>query len=291
MRRRSRAFGKSGQDSHERWLITYADLITLLMIFFVVMYSMSHVDSTKYESIAITLQDTFRSGEGSLPDGSGILEGAYTRPTETGAMDTNEAGSLDGDEGSPGNQNNSAAVEDSKDESDAVMIGEITEKDLAFRRQEEQLQQVMSTIQQYIQENDLQESITVNDISKGIEIRLSDSLLFALGKADLTSAAMPTLEKLASLFSQLEATISIEGHTDNLAVSPGARYKDNWALSAERALSVLRYFVDEQKLNSEQFQIAGYGDTRPVADNDTEAGRNQNRRVEIIILRSVMAEQ
>ena len=171
------------------------------------------------------------------------------------------------------------------------MIGQITEKDIAFRKQEEQLQHVMSTIQQYIKDNKLESQITVTDTPKGVEVRLSDSLLFALGKADLTSAAYPTMDKLASLFGQLDSTISIEGHTDNLAMASGGRYKDNWELSAERALSVLRYFVDEKKLDSKTFQIAGYGDTRPVDSNDTDAGRKKNRRVEIIILRSVMATE
>lgn len=278
--------------SHDRWLITYADLITLLMIFFVVMYAMSNVDAAKYQSLSSALNTTFSSGSGSgnLPANVGLLDGAYTRkPGETGALNTQQAGASNGDDAATSPDSSSA--NDSEEQSKPVMIGEITEKDLAFRKQEEQLQHVMSTIQQYIQDNQLETQITVTDTAKGVEIRLSDSLLFALGRADLTSAAYPTMDKLASLFSQLDTTISIEGHTDNLAIAPGGRYKDNWELSAERALSVLRYFVEQKNLNSETFQIAGYGDTRPVDSNETAEGRKNNRRVEIIILRSVMATE
>lgn len=290
MRRRSRRYRSEQSSSHDRWLITYADLITLLMIFFVVMYSMSQVDTAKYETLSSALNSTFSSGSGNLPDNVGILDGAYTRkPGETGALDTQLDGALDGDKDAA--QADVSTTQKPEEQSKPVMIGQITEKDIAFRKQEEQLQHVMSTIQQYIKDNKLESQITVTDTPKGVEVRLSDSLLFALGKADLTSAAYPTMDKLASLFGQLDSTISIEGHTDNLAMASGGRYKDNWELSAERALSVLRYFVDEKKLDSKTFQIAGYGDTRPVDSNDTDAGRKKNRRVEIIILRSVMATE
>lgn len=287
MRRRSRARREAPKEGHERWLITYADLITLLMIFFVVMYSMSQVDAAKYTTLSQTLKTTFSSGDGNLPAGSGILDGAHTSPGTSGTEDTNKQEDGSGEGGALADTDTDANDIVEEQPSD-VMIGEITEKDLAFRKQEEQLEQVMSTIQQYITDNKLQNNITVTDIPKGIEIRLSDSLLFALGKSDLNDAATPTLKKLASLFKQMNSTISIEGHTDNLAMAPGARFKDNWELSAERALSVLRYFVDEQKLDSSNFQIAGYGDTRPVSENETDTGRKKNRRVEIIILRSVL---
>ncbi|MCR8844834.1 flagellar motor protein MotB [Paenibacillus sp. SC116] len=284
MRRRSRRRGQApAAENQERWLITYADLITLLMIFFVVMYAMSQVDLTKYESLSSTLQSTFNNsgGNGALPEGSGILEGAHTKPGETGGLETK----VDGGSGDYNTDNRDGKQPPSNQ---GVMIGQITQQDLAFRKQEQKLQDTMKKIQQYIDENDLQNSISVSDVPKGIEIRLSDRLLFSLGQSELTAQAEPTLTKLASLFSQLDSMISIEGHTDNLPFASGSRYKDNWELSAERALSVLRFFISEHKLKTEQFQIAGYGDTRPVATNDTVEGRQKNRRVEIIILRGVM---
>ncbi|MDK8181660.1 flagellar motor protein MotB [Paenibacillus sp. UMB4589-SE434] len=288
MRRKSRTRRGQSAENHERWLITYSDLITLLLIFFVVMYAMSQVDLVKYESLSETLQTTFRSGDGQLPKGSGILDGAYTKPGQTGAINTKKDGATGDQINAKMNKMQANAAQDADPNKQAVMIGQITEKDLAFRKQEEMLQQTMSVIQQYIEDNKLHDALSVTDTPKGIEIRLSDRLLFSLGRAELTSLATPTLDKLASLFSKLNTTISIEGHTDNLKMASGGRFKDNWALSAERALSVLRFFVDEKNLDSAQFQIAGYGDTRPVASNDSDTGRQKNRRVEIIILRNVV---
>ncbi|WP_195573547.1 OmpA/MotB family protein [Paenibacillus sp. 1001270B_150601_E10] len=301
MKYRSRASRKrSGTpEQHDRWLITYADLITLLMIFFVVMYAMSQVDATKYQSLSETLQVSFKSNpqQGALSGGPSLLEGGSTTDN-TGQLDPSEGGSEpdqtdQGAVGKEGSDSNGQSNQQDKSENDlsnkdkAVMVGEITEKDLAYRKQEEQLQHVKNMVQAYIDENKLENAITVIDSEKGIEIRLSDSLLFALGQSELTAQAEPTLSKLASLFEKLDTTISIEGHTDNVPMSPGSRFKDNWALSAERALSVLRYFVKEESLKQEQFQIAGYGETRPVDTNETADGRKKNRRVEIIILRTI----
>ncbi|UHA71638.1 flagellar motor protein MotB [Paenibacillus sp. 481] len=270
MRRRNRRNSEGGNSSHERWLITYADLITLLMIFFVVMYAMSQVDASKYASLSQTLQSSF-GDSAALPAGAGILEGAYTKPGDTGALKT----AKDGGSG------------DMKDDK-PVAIGAITEKDLAFRKQEAQLRNFMNVIQQYVNENKLGDQIEVADTPKGIAIRMSDKLLFDLGRADLKANAIPTMDKLASLFPQLDTTVSIEGHTDNLKMSAGGRYKDNWELSAERALSVLRFFVDDKHMDASKFQIAGYGDTRPITDNDSAENRQKNRRVEIIVLRNMI---
>ncbi|MDU5141580.1 MAG: flagellar motor protein MotB [Paenibacillus dendritiformis] len=270
MRRRSRQRGQATAN-HERWLITYADLITLLLIFFVIMYAMSQVDAVKYQSLSETLQQSFKSGNTPMDQGAGILDGAYTKPGKTGALKTAEDGG-------------SGEVKEEK----PVAIGVLTDKDLAFRKQEEQLKNFMGVIQQYINDNDLGGQIEVTDIPKGISIRLSDRLLFDLSRAELKDKALPTLDKLATLLPQLDTMVSIEGHTDNLPFASGGRYKDNWELSAARALSVLRFFVDDKKLDADQFQIAGYGETRPVVDNDTEEHRQQNRRVEIIVLRNMV---
>ncbi|MNN40069.1 putative lipoprotein YiaD precursor [compost metagenome] len=122
---------------------------------------------------------------------------------------------------------------------------------------------------------------------KGISITLSDRFLFDTGKAELKSGSAKTLSKLASLFSDLDTAISIEGHTDNQPIVRASTYKDNWELSGARALSVLRYFIDKEKLNPDGFQYAGYADTRPAGDNSTAEGKAKNRRVEITVLRQL----
>ncbi|MBB6671440.1 OmpA/MotB family protein [Cohnella nanjingensis] len=251
--RRSRNKRKSGaHDNSERWLITYADLITLLMIFFVILYAMSQVDVKKYDTLAQSLQLQFRQADSVIELGTGVnggIDAAKYRTPSPSAEPTPERA------------------------------------EVKIQAHEQQLQDLLKVIRAYVKDNRLETQVFVADTPKGIAIRLSDRFLFDLGKADLKSDALPVLAKLSSLFGNLRNTISIQGHTDNLPLQDGAVYKDNWGLSAGRALSVLRYFVDVEKLDEGVFEIAGYADTQPIAPNDTEANRQKNRRVEILVLR------
>lgn len=242
MRRRNKR-GRGAHESHDRWLITYADLITLLMIFFVILYAMSQIDVKKYDTLAQSLNMQFRKSDGVLDKGTGITGGA-----------------------------------------DGAKYGTSNPKDQA-RRREQALQDLLRIVEQYVKENHLQKEVFVADTPKGIAVRFSDRFLFDLGRADLKPGARPVLDRMSSLFDKVNTTISIQGHTDNLAVQPGAAFQDNWGLSAGRALSVLRYFVDVKGLREDQFEVAGYADTRPIAKNDSEANRQKNRRVEILVLR------
>ncbi|MFD3259415.1 flagellar motor protein MotB [Paenibacillus lentus] len=285
MRQRNRQRRREGAEAKDRWLITYADLITLLLIFFVIMYAMSRLDIEKYEIVTASLQHTFKSGDSILEKGSGLLGSAdrYTHrnPPSEGEQGTHQEGNNGKDAQGP-DQNQGAAPQP-----DASSQGPLTERELSFRKQEEELLNLMNMIEAYIKDNELEDQITVADLPKGISITLSDRFLFDVGKAELKADSAKTLSKLASLFSKLDTAISIEGHTDSLPIVHASEYKDNWELSGARALSVLRYFIDTEKLDPEGFQYAGYADTRPDGDNATEAGRQKNRRVEITVLRQL----
>lgn len=149
----------------------------------------------------------------------------------------------------------------------------------------------MGVITQYVKDNNLGEQIFVADKPQGIAITLSDRFLFDTGRAELKPPAFPALRQLSGLFRGIGATISIEGHTDNVPVTPGSVYRDNWELSGARAMSVLRFFLDNEGLSPEHFQYAGYADTRPAYDNTTPEGRQRNRRVELIVLRQLQEEE
>ncbi|GAB6991366.1 flagellar motor protein MotB [Paenibacillus pini] len=271
MRRRGRRRGSGkndGMESRDRWLITYADLITLLLIFFVMMYAMSRLDTEKYKVVTESLQLTFKSGDSILEQGAGLT----------------------GDAAKNNHKNPDTTIK-------TPVIGEktpedttskpLTEREQAFRSQEQELQNLMKVISAYVKDNRLENQIFVADEPQGIAITLSDKFLFDIGKADLKPISEPALDKLASLFKELKTTISIEGHTDNVPITHASKYKDNWDLSGARALSILRFFLDQKKLNPAEFQYAGYADTRPVGDNTTELGKQKNRRVEIIVLRQL----
>ncbi|MET1168311.1 OmpA family protein, partial [Bacillus velezensis] len=129
----------------------------------------------------------------------------------------------------------------------------LTEREEQFRSQEQELQNLFNVITQYIEDNKLENQIFVADKPQGLSITLSDRFLFDQGQAALKDGAAPTLSKLASLFRDLNTVVSIEGHTDNIPVGANSTYKDNWQLSGERALSVLRFFLDTEKLNPDGF--------------------------------------
>ncbi|OMF39700.1 flagellar motor protein [Paenibacillus sp. BGI2013] len=272
MSRRSKRRGKRETIDHrDRWMITYADLITLLLIFFVIMYAMSNLDSGKYDVVTQSLQNTFNASDSILELGEGLGEKPGQTITETPPSE------VQGEDPSKGEE--TATPDDGNKP--------LTEREEQFRSQEQELQNLFNVITQYIEDNKLENQIFVADKPQGLSITLSDRFLFDQGQAALKDGAAPTLSKLASLFRDLNTVVSIEGHTDNVPVGANSTYKDNWELSGERALSVLRFFLDTEKLNPDGFQYAGYADTRPTGDNTTAAGRQKNRRVEITVLRQL----
>ncbi|WP_151733814.1 OmpA/MotB family protein ['Paenibacillus yunnanensis' Narsing Rao et al. 2020] len=286
-RQRRRA---DGRDNQERWMITYADLITLLLIFFVVMYAMSSLDTEKYKIVTGSLSETFRTGNPVLEGGSGILDGEQGlegsdpgNADHAGSAGEDQGNDNEGGEAGGGNAASPGEASDDQDQPSA--------RELAFREQEAKLAALMDVITRYVQDNELGDQIFVADKPQGIAITLSDRFLFDLGKADLKAPALPALRQLSGLFSDIGAIVSIEGHTDNTPVSAGSQYNDNWELSGARALSVLRFFLESEGLNPEEFQYAGYADTRPAYDNGTAEGRQKNRRVEIIVLRQLQEEE
>ncbi|OMD41487.1 flagellar motor protein MotB [Paenibacillus sp. RS8] len=262
------------RESRDRWMITYADLITLLLIFFVILYAMSSLDTDKYNIVTGSLSETFKSGSTVLDGGNGILDAGKTTESRQNSVD--------------GNGGNAAATARPNDGSAEQTENEApSARELAFREQEAKLAELMGVITQYVEANNLGEQIFVADKPQGIEITLSDRFLFDAGKANLKSPAFPALQQLSGLFKDIGAKISIEGHTDNTPVSSASNYNDNWELSGARALSVLRFFLDHEGLNPDNFQYAGYADTQPTAENISAAGKQKNRRVEIIVLRQL----
>ncbi|WNS42721.1 flagellar motor protein MotB [Paenibacillus sp. MMS20-IR301] len=283
MRQRNRRQRRTGaRESRDRWMITYADLITLLLIFFVILYAMSSLDTQKYQIVTGSLSDTFKSG------GNPVLEGG------TGVLDGNQGNtgsSASNGNNADGSTNGGATGTGIPVPNDQTAEHQPSERELAFREQEEKLAALMGVITQYVEDNNLGEQIFVADKPQGIAITLSDRFLFDAGKAELKPPAFPALRQLSGLFRGIGATISIEGHTDNTPVTAASIYRDNWELSGARALSVLRFFLDSERLNPDTFQYAGYADTRPGFDNATAEGRQRNRRVELIVLRQLQENE
>lgn len=251
MRRSNRKKGNA-PENHERWLITYSDLITLLLIFFIVMYSMSKVDMAKYEMLSESLHLQFAKGDTIIEKHDGpagdLKQGDKATPVPTNTPSPSPSAS-------------------------------------AQAERERELQDLLSKVNQYIEENNLQAQVSAGNLQRGVVIKLNDMVLFDLGKADLKPASLPILDKLGSLFRSLDTKVSIEGHTDNLPLQTGSLYKDNLGLSQARSVSVIRYLLSTPEMNDRMFVSTAYGDTMPIAPNDTEENRAKNRRVEIVVLR------
>ena len=227
---------KSEEDKEnlERWLLTYADLITLLLAFFVMLYVFSKQDTRKYDAMTMQLKAIFSGGAGV------VVEGGRT-----------------------GSRTIEATTEGPSD--------------IQIRRELEK--QIKELSQAEGQEN----NISVITDERGIVIRIMDKAFYDTGKADLKEKARATLDKIAPVIKTLPNEIRIEGHTDNVPIST-YEFKSNWELSVRRATEVVRYLVEKVGISPKRISAAGYAEYRPVAENDSEANRALNRRIEIIVV-------
>ncbi|GAB6936150.1 flagellar motor protein MotB [Calditerricola yamamurae] len=254
MRRKRRA--PEAHENLERWLITYADLITLLMIFFVVMYALSKLDQNKYAVFAQSLQAEFQRSDAIMeaPSASAFLP---TSPVDVAPTPLTGEGP------------------------DSIP----SERKQRLLQRERELQETQAELEKAIRAHGLEGQVSVANTPRGIVLRLNDLVLFELGKADLRPEARPLLDEMARLFARIRGTISVEGHTDNIPIGPRSPFRDNWELSTARALSVVRYFTETKGLDPHKFVAVGYGEYRPLVPNTSDHNRQMNRRVEIVILR------
>lgn len=251
-------------ENHERWLVSYADFITLLFAFFVVMYSISSVNEGKYR----VLSDT--------------LEAVFSQPVRS---------------------------------KDPIQIGEISRgkgeiviEPLAAVVPETPLPEVVSNFPPKATDNDIR---TINDLSKQFSSALSDwiksddvmikqgedwleleiksRVLFESGEARLARPAIPVLGEIASILQKSANPIQVEGFTDNNPINT-PRFPSNWELSAARAASVV-HLLDRYGIQPDRMSAIGYGEYKPIASNDTEAGRQKNRRVVLVVLGNDMSRR
>ena len=250
------------------WQSTFADLMNLLLCFFVLLFSMSTVDAQKFEMIAASFNQTFSIfSAGATAIGDGIL-------ISNGVSQLNE---LD-------NYINSTGKMDT---------GETVSEDIASAQAEiekaqmEESEELAEKIQEAIDEKNLDKDIDIEFTAQYVQLTLKGSLLFDSGSTQLKEAAMPVLDQVGVILERYaQSTIEIEGHTDNVPMS-GAKYSNNDELSSGRALSVFNYLMQTTTLDPATVKHSGRGEYVPVADNSTPEGRTMNRRVEIKIYNSL----
>lgn len=258
-RNRRRGDGGAHHEDAERWLLTYADMITLLMALFMVLFSISSVNVSKFETLKHVLQNAFSpkvlEGGGSiLPEGGSAASTDPQPPLEALVPLAAPAG-----------------------ESGAEGAGEQAE--------EEDFEHLKRVLDAYAREHGFSRSIETMIRRRGLVIRLlTDRVLFDSGSAELRPEAAPLLVQISRLVSLNSShPIAVEGHTDTVPIATG-RFPSNWELSGARASSVVRFMVGHG-VSPSRLEATGHAGLRPIADNDTAEGRSRNRRVEIVLMR------
>ncbi len=248
---RRRAYAEE-HENHERWLVSYADFITLLFAFFVVMYSLSTVNEGKYRVLSDSLVAAFRSVNLNAR-GEQIAPG--TRSAAAPALPQLKAKPL-------------AANGNGR---------EAERKRQAREKMREMARDIMDALAPLVKEG----KVRVSEGLKGITVEINASVLFPLGEARLQPAAVKALRAVAEVAAAAEFPITVEGHTDPTPIAT-PQYPSNWELSGARASSVVRLFV-ESGVAPQRLTATGFGEQRPVASNETQEGRARNRRVTILI--------
>jgi chemotaxis protein MotB len=259
-RRNRRRRQHEEHENEERWLLTYADMITLLMALFMVLFSISSTNVSKLKDLQKSLQDAF-SGK-VLPGGQSLLE--------TGANDMTKVALEQPPTVSPPNTAAAGAVAAREQRAGEQASFERLKREVDAEVRREHLQGKVST------------RITVRGL--GIRI-LSDGLLFDSGQADVKPAGAGLLSKLAPLLRRESGhQVVVQGHTDNVPIT-GSQYPSNWELSTARASAVVRVLL-RKRLPPERMEASGRAQLDPVSPNATDGGRAKNRRVEIVLPRS-----
>lgn len=271
MRRNRRARKKSGAAS---WLATYSDLMNLLLCFFVMLYAMSSINAGKYEEIRSSFANVGIFGNGILPENEGVLEG------ESGILEGNDPGKEESD-------NIVVRAENAEAELDAEQM-----KEAYLAGQREETEKLFAELDGQVEQSGLKgNGVTVfaNYDYNCVILNIDGAVLFESGETEIRSEALPLMSKIGDILQTYQGgdMIEIVGHTDNVPVKANARYRDNNELSTNRALSAFYYFVQEKGISPTDIKYSGRGEYEPVATNDTEAGRQKNRRIEIRIYPSM----
>jgi chemotaxis protein MotB len=254
---------KELHDEHpdERWLVSYADMITLLMAMFLVMWSMASVNTTKLDILSKSLREAF-SGK-ILPGGEAVMQPGPTSKAEKASPEPPIPAIMPAVRESQGDgQRSDAAVKEAED-----------------------LKKLKQEIDQWTKDHGLEREVQTDLARRGLVVRvLTDRVLFDSGSADIKPAADPLLSALSRLLkTQVRNPIQVEGNTDDVPVS--GRFPTNWELSTTRATAVVRDLISHGVWPG-RLSATGYADRHPIASNANEAGRRRNRRVELVVLRT-----
>lgn len=248
-------------ENHERWLVSYADFITLLFAFFVVMYSVSSVNEGKYRVLSDALVAAFRSPTKSI------------MPIQVGNIVKSPSGTAV--ELPPMAQNRTVEPTRRTPRSGPADAG-------SKQAAQQVLQQLANDLARAFQPLIDQGLISIRQGQLWLELEIRSAVLFDSGSAELRADARPVVDKVIGILASVPNSVRVEGYTDDVPIK-NSRFRSNWDLSAARAATLVHQLIDHG-VDPLRLSLAGYGEYRPVADNTTEEGRAKNRRVVLVVL-------
>ena len=274
-------FEDEDEGNADGWIVTFSDLMSLLLCFFVLILSMAEVDIIKYKQLADTMKVAFgvqRDMElESIPKGTSVVSTKFRPgiPDET-TEDAVQQITTDQTRNSLRIGNPDSPVSEEKDIRDEVLTYD--EVMALIKETELDAEMLKRLLDVEIKEG----QIDVESTARTILIRIREKGAFSSGSALLNSSFVSVIDKIAGALAQIEGRIAVEGHTDNVPINTFA-YPSNWDLSSARSVAVVRRMLDVAPLPPSRLTASGFADTRPQAINTTVDGRARNRRVEIVV--------
>jgi len=240
MPRRRRNNDDDNNSGSPAWMTIFGDLMTLLLVFFVLLYSFSVMDLQKFQGFMSALQNQL-----------GVMEGGKTI-SESQVMN----------QGMQGQNFNSSRVN---------------------------LNQIKQDMQNYINNNNLEDNVHLEMSERGLVIRMTGEILYDVGEAVIKPTGREVLNEIGTNIVGVRNNVKVEGHTDSLPIN-NSQYPSNWELSTARAVRVIKFFVDNIDINPSRLSAAGYSKYRPIKENVSPKNRAVNRRVEVVILNTMIKE-
>lgn len=242
--------------NHERWLVSYADFITLLFAVFVVLYAMGQSDKAKVEAVMQSIQQSFGMATvGSPSPKLNVIPSKSISAIPSLKPDVSIA--------PPGRPRGQAKV----------------------RAEEKDFRQIKASIEAYLTKQGAQKKVTLEITRRGLIVSLKEAGFFASGQATIKPEAYELINTISEVMTQYNNPLRVEGHTDNVPIST-SQFPSNWELSTARATNGLKYLLKNFDVDPDKISATGYAEFRPLADNATPEGRARNRRVDLVMLSS-----
>ena len=245
------------EPNHERWLISYADFITLLFAVFVTLYAMSQTDKRKMDQLVASLRESF----GYVKTGASSEKLNVTESTDLRTIPSIRMEVL-----TPG-----------------LRHAQENTTHLRTHASSKEFQEIKTAIEGNLKKFGAQNKVNVNITKRGLVVSLKEAGFFASGDDTVKQESLQLLAMVSRSLASYSNPVRTEGNTDNVPINSG-KFKSNWELSTARATNIVHYLIDNYKFQPGKISAVGYGEFRPMADNGTATGRAKNRRVDIVLL-------